>query len=159
MSSVRTYLLFPTLVIITLSCSTSERVNGESSINVVQTTVNAWFNLMPGPSPGKFNLQGEIKLANSNSVDIENLNLESITVYSNEEVIYTFKPYFSPLVKDDDYSLNAGNSKEFSFGSDSGMKIDSWLEESNIIDVRLNLAFDEDNFKYEIKDVEIMWVY
>ena len=159
MISVKTYLLFSTLVIIALSCCTSEKINKNPSINVVESLVTAWFDLMPGPSPGKFHLKGEIKLANTNSADIENLNLKSITVYSNEEIIYNFKPYFNPVVIDDDYSIKIGISKEFSFGTKSGMKIDSRLEEKNVIDVKLNFTFGDVNFMYEIKDVEIMRVY
>jgi hypothetical protein len=114
---------------------------------------------MPGPSPGKFHLQGEIKVATTKSADIENLNLKSITIYSNEEAIYNFKPYFNPVVKDDDYSIYTGISKEFIFGTKSGMKIDSGIEEKNVIDVKLDFTFGDVNFMYEIKDVEIMRVY
>ena len=159
MSSVRTYLLFIPIVFFYVNCSTAEKVNENSSVDVVQTTVDAWFDLMPGTSPGKFHLQGKIKLANSSSSDIENLDLKSISVYSNEQVIYNFKPYFNPMINEDDYSLKIGGSKEFNFGTESGMKIDSRLGESNIIGVKLNFTFGEDNFIYEVNDVEIMQVY
>ncbi|UCH64549.1 MAG: hypothetical protein JSW63_07910 [Ignavibacterium sp.] len=159
MSSVRIILLFSIIIIIAISCSTSEKINDKSSFDVVQATVDAWFDLMPGPSPGRIHLQGKIKLANSSSEDIKNLSLKAITVHSNQEVIYNFKPYFKPIIKDDDYSLNTGISKEFSFDTESGMKIDSNVEKINVVDVKLNFTFDEDNFEYEIKDVEIKRVY
>jgi hypothetical protein len=159
MTSVRISLLPFTLVFLGISCSTSEQTNDKSSFDVVQDSVDAWFDLMPGPSPGRFHLQGKIKLANSSSADIKNLNLKAIAVHSNQEVIYNFKPYFKPVVKGEDYSLNTGISKEFSFGTESGMKIDSNVKEIIVVDVKLNFTFDEDNFKHEVKDVEIMRVY
>ena len=72
MRSIRTNIIHATLIFISLSCSTSEKIDNKLSVDVVQTTVDAWFDLMPGTSPGKFHLSGEIKLSNSNSVDIEN---------------------------------------------------------------------------------------
>ena len=89
-------LLIMIFSILTLGCSTSEKVNDKFSVDVVQSSVDAWFDLMPGTSPGKFHLSGEIELINSAAVDIKNINLETITVYSNAEVIYNFKPYFNP---------------------------------------------------------------
>ena len=107
MSSVSIYLLF-SLLIITLNCSTSEQLNDKSSFDVVQDSVDVWFDLMPGPSTGRFHLKGKIKLENSSSADIKYLNLKAIAVHSNQEVIYNFKPYFKPVVKGEDYSLNTG---------------------------------------------------
>jgi hypothetical protein len=159
MSSIRTDVLFSTIVFIALSCSTSEKINDKSSVDVVQTTVDAWFDLMPGTSPGKFHLSGEVKLGNSSSADIENIKLKTITVYSKAEVIYNFKPYFSHMLKEDDFSLKIGSSKEFMFGTESVMSIYPRLEESNLIDVKLNFTLGEDDFIYEIKDVEIQRVY
>ena len=60
--------------ILILGCSTSEKVNGKSSVDVVQSSVDAWFDLMPGTSPGKFHLSGEIELINSAAVDIKNID-------------------------------------------------------------------------------------
>jgi len=57
---------------------------------------------------------------------------------------------------EDDYSLKIGSSKEFKFGTEAGMKIDPRLEENNIIDAKLSINFGEDNFVYEIKDIEIL---
>ena len=159
MSSIGKYVLLLPMIVIALHCSTSEQNDNKLSVDVVLTTVDAWFDLMPRTSPGKFHLSGEITLANSNSIDIENLNLKTITVYSNAEVIYTFKPYFSTKLKEDDYSLKIGSSKEFKFGTEAGMKIDPRLEENNIIDAKLNINFGEDNFVYEIKDIEIKRAY
>lgn len=159
MGSVKIYLFFLTLTFIVLSCSSSVKINDISSIDVVQNNIDGWFNLMPGPSPGRFHLQGEIKLANTSAADIDDINLKSITIYYNKELIYNFKPYFKPVVKDDDYSLKMELSKEFRFGTESGLKIDSRVKEVNAIDVKLNFAFDEENFLYEITDVEIKRVY
>ncbi len=159
MSSIGKYILLLPMIVIALQCSTSEQIDNKLSVDVVLTTVDAWFDLMTVTSPGKFHLTGEIKLTNSNSVDIENLNLKTITVYSDANVIYTFNPYFYPKIKDDDYSLKIDSSKEFRFGAEAGMKIDPRLEENNSIDVILNFYLDEDSFMYEIKNIEIIRAY
>ena len=159
MRSIGKYILFLPVIILAISCSASEQIDNKLSVDVVLTTVDAWFDLMPGTSPGKFHLTGEIKLTNSNSVDIENLNLKTITVYSNAEVIYIFKPYFSPKLKEDDYSLKIGSSKEFRFGTEAVIKIDPRLEENNVIDAKLNFNYGKDNFMYEIKAIEIKRAY
>ena len=152
-------LLIMIFSILTLGCSTSEKVNDNFSVDVVQSSVDAWFDLMPGTSPGKFHLAGELELINSAAVDIENINLERITVYSNVEVIYNFKPYFNPRLKEDKYSLKIGSGKEFTFGSESGIRIDPRLEESNLIDIKLHFTLGEENFIYEIKNIEITRAY
>jgi len=161
MSSIVKYILLLPVIFLTTRCSASEQIDNKLSIDIVLTTVDAWFDLMPGTSPGKFHLTGEIKLTNSNNVEIENLNLnlKTITVYSDAKVIYTFNPYFYPKIKDDDYSLKIDSSKEFRFGAEAGMKIDPRLEENNAIDVILNFYLGEDNFMYEIKNIEIMRAY
>ena len=156
---VRTYGLFPMVILLSVSCSTSEKTNNKLSVNVVQISVDAWIDLMPGSSPGKFHLAGEIKLANSNSIEINNLNLGEITIYSNSEVIYSFEPYFNPKFKKDEYSLNTGGNKEFIFGTKTGLKINSKLEANNICDVNLYITFDEGNFIHQVKDVEIKRTY
>ena len=159
MRSIGKYILFLPVIILAISCSASEQIDNKLSVDVALTTVDAWFDLMPGTSPGKFHLTGEIKLTNSNSVDIENLNLKTITVYSDAKVIYTLNPYFYPKIKDDDYSLKIDSSKEFRFGTEAGIKIDPSLEENNAIDVMLNLYLDENRFMYGIKNIEIIRVY
>lgn len=159
MYRIKTYKLLANVILLGLSCSTSEKINNKLSLDVVQASVEAWFDLMPGTSPGKFHLTGEIKLANSISVDIENLNLNTITVYSDTEVIYSFEPYFNPKIKEDEYSLKSGSSTEFIFGSKAGLKIDSRLEANNVCDVTLNFEFDEGNFMYQVKYVEIIRTY
>ena len=158
MNFYKTYLLLIT-VAISLDCANTEKVNDKSSIDVILTKVDAWLNLMPGTSPRKFHLQGEIKLANTNAKDITNLNLNSITVYTNEDIVYNFKPYFSVLAEEESLSLNKNSSKEFVFGTASGMTIDPRLTENNVIDVKLNFTFDKENFIYDLNAVNIMKVY
>lgn len=159
MRSIEIYILFLPVIILAVRCSASEQIDNKLSVDVVLTSVDSWFDLMPGTSPGKFHLTGEIKLTNSNSVNIENLNLKTITVYSDAKVIYTFNPYFYPKIKDDDYSLKIDSSKEFRFGAEAGMKIDPRLEENNAIDVILNFNLGEYSFMYEIKNIEIIRAY
>jgi len=125
---------------------------------VVQCSIDAWFDLLPGMLPGKFHLSGENKLSNANSVDKENLNLNAIKVCSNTEFIYSFEPYFIPKSKKDDYSLKSDRT-EFIFGTKAGLKIDSRLEANNVCEVTLNFEFDEGNFIYQVDDVEIIRTY
>ena len=159
MYRVRTYGLFTKLILLSLCCSRSEIINTKLSIHVVQCSVDAWFDLMPGMSSGKFYLTDEMKLANLNSVDTANLNFSAVTFYSNTELFYSFEPYFHPKIKKDDNSLKYGDITKFIFGSKAGLKTESRLQANNVCDVTLNFELDEDNFMYQVKDVEIIRTY
>ena len=69
------------VILLITSCASSEKAKVEESLEVVRSEINAWLNLMPGVSPGKFHLTGEVTLQNQSDEEINNISLNNITVY------------------------------------------------------------------------------
>jgi len=114
---------------------------------------------MPGTSPGKFHLTGEITLKNRGSDEIKNIELNNITVYSNEDVVYTLTPYFSTKNKKDNYNLGINKEKIFSFGSDNVLKIDERLEINNLINIKLEFISEQGNIHFTFREIEVERAY
>lgn len=146
------------LLLIT-SCSCSEKAKAELLLDVVKIEINAWLNLMPGVSPGKFHLTGELTLQNQSDEEIKNISLNNITIYSSEEVIYSFKPYFTHKMEEDNFNLNSGRDKIFSFGMAEGLKIDERLAKNKIINIDLNFVSDKGSYFYSVDSVEVEETY
>jgi len=125
----------------------------------VKREINAWLNLMPGTSRGKFHLTGEITLKNRGSDEIKNIELNNITVYSNEDVVYTLTPYFSTKNKKDNYNLGINKEKIFSFGSDNVLKIDERLEINNLINIKLEFISEQGNIHFTFREIEVERAY
>jgi len=149
-------LLIPSII---SSCASSERVNYNLNLSIVKREINVWLNLMPGTSPGKFHLTGEITLKNRGSDEIKNIELNNITVYSNEDVIYTLTPNFSPKNKKDNYNLGINKEKIFSFGSDNVIKIDERLEINNLINIKLEFISEQGNIHFTFREIEVERAY
>ncbi len=149
-------LLIPSII---SSCASSEKVNYNLNISIVKREINAWLNLMPGTSPGKFHLTGEITLKNRGSDEIKNIELNNITVYSNEDVVYTLTPYFSTKNKKDNYNLGINKEKIFSFGSDNVLKIDERLEINNLINIKLEFISEQGNIHFTFREIEVERAY
>jgi len=141
------------------SCASSEKVNYNLNLSIEKLEIKAWLNLMPGPSPGKFHLTGEITLKNRGSDEIKNIELNNVTIYSNEEVVYTLTPYFIPKIKKDDYNLGINKEKEFSFGTDNVLKIDERLEKNNKIDTKLDFISKQGSIYFRLHDIEVERAY
>ncbi len=62
------------VILLIISCASSEKANVELSLKVVKSEINAWLNLMPGVSPGKFHLTGDVSLQNNSDEEIRNIN-------------------------------------------------------------------------------------
>lgn len=159
MNILRITLLLLFIPFIISSCASSEKVNYNLDLSIEKLEINAWLNLMPGTSPGKFHLTGEVTLKNRGSDEIKNIELNNITVYSNEEVVYTLKPYFSPNNKKDNYDLGINKEKEFSFGTDNVLKIDERLEKNNKIDVKLEFISEQGSIYFRFHDIEVERAY
>ncbi len=149
-------LLIPSII---SSCASSEKVNYNLNLSIVKREINAWLNLMPGTSPGKFHLTGEITLKNRGSDEIKNIELNNITVYSNEDVVYTLTPYFSTKNKKDNYNLGINKEKIFSFGSDNVLKIDERLEINNLINIKLEFISEQGNIHFTFREIEVERAY
>ncbi len=141
------------------ACASSEKVNDNLALSIEKREINAWLNLMPGTSPGKFHLTGEITLKNNGSNEIKNIDLNNITVYSNEEVIYTLTPFFSPKNKKDNFNLEIKKEKIFSFGTDNVLKIDDRLEKNNKIDIKLEFISEQGSIYFRFLDIEVKRAY
>jgi len=156
------FLSGPIVLLVTLfitSCASSEKANVELSLKVVNSKINAWLNLMPGVSPGKFHLTGDVSLQNNSNEEIKNINLDNISVYSSEEVIYSFKPYFIHRLRGDNFSLKTGMDKVFKFGMEEGLKIDERLDKNKFIDIKLNFISDKGSYSYSIDSVKVEEAY
>ena len=149
-------LLIPSII---SSCASSEKVNYNLNLSIVKREINAWLNLMPGTSPGKFHLTGEITLKNRGSDEIKNIELNNITVYSNEDVVYTLTPYLSTKNKKDNYNLGINKEKIFSFGSDNVLKIDERLEINNLINIKLEFISEQGNIHFTFREIEVERAY
>ncbi len=139
--------------------ASSEKANAELLLEVKKIKINSWLNLMPGVSPGKFHLTGEVTLQNQSDEEIKNISLKNITVYSSEEVIYSFKPYFTHKMVGDNFSLKTGMEKVFTFGIEDGLKIDERLDKNKIININLNFVSDKGSYFYSVDSVEVEEAY
>jgi len=103
-------------------------------------------------SPGMFHLTGEITLKNFSDEEIENINLDNITVYSSKDIIYSFKPFFIHKMEDDNFNLKAGMNKVFTFGIEEGLKIDKR-------NASLRFVSDEGSYSYPVDSIEVVKAY
>jgi hypothetical protein len=147
------------VILLIISCASSEKANVELSLEVVRSEINAWLNLMPGVSPGKFHLTGNVSLQNKSDEEIKNINLDNITIYSSGEVIYYFKPYFAPRKRGDNFSLKTGMEKEYTFGIEDGLKIDERLDKNKFLNINLNFISDKGSYSYAIDSVKVEEAY
>jgi hypothetical protein len=146
-------------MILITSFSCSEKVNTELLLEVKMIDINAWLNLMPGVSPGKFHLTGEVILQNQSDEEIKNISLNNITVCSSDEVIYSFKPYFTQKMEEDNLNLKTGMDKIFGFGIAEGLKIDERLAKNKIIDINFNFVSDKGSYSYSVNSIELEEAY
>ncbi len=150
------------VLIVTLfitSCASSEKANVELSLEVATSEINAWLNLMPGVSPGKFHLTGDVSLQNNSDEEIKNINLDNITVYSSGDVIYSFKPYFTHKIEGDNFSLKTGMEKVFTFGIEDGLKIDERLGKNKFININLNFISNKGSYSYSVDSIKVEEAY
>ena len=152
---------FIVLIILFLisNCACSQKEKTDLSLDIVNIEINTWLNLMPGVSPGKFHLTGEAALQNLGDEDINSISLDKITVYSSEEVIYTFKPFFNNNLEEDNYNLKKGMTELFSFGLKEGLKIDERIGNNKLIDIKLHFVSGKGSYTYLVKNVEVQEAY
>jgi len=146
-------------MLLVTSCASSEKAKAELLLKVVKIEINAWLNLMPGVSPGRFHLTGEVTLQNQSDEEIKNISLNNITVYSSEEVIYSFKPYFTNKMEEDYFNLKTGMDQIFEFGMAEGLKIDERLAKNKIMNINLNFVSDKGSYSYLVDSVEVEEAY
>jgi hypothetical protein len=143
------------VMLLITSCASSEKAKADLLLEVKKIEINSWLNLMPGVSSGKFHLTGKVTLQNQSDEEIKNISLNNITVYSSEEIIYSFKPYFTHKMEDDDFNLKTGLDKIFEFGLAEGLKIDERLTKDKIININLNFISDKGSYSCSVDSVEV----
>jgi hypothetical protein len=147
------------VMLLITSCASSEKAKAYLLLEVKKIEINSWLNLMPGVSPGKFHLTGEVILQNQSDEEIKNISLNNITVYSSKEIIYSFKPYFTHNVEEENFNLKTGMDRIFEFGMIEGLKIDKRLDKNKIININLNFISDKDSHSCSVDSVEVEEAY
>jgi hypothetical protein len=147
------------VMLLITSCASSEKAKADLLLEVKKIEINSWLNLMPGVSSGKFHLTGKVTLQNQSDEEIKNISLNNITVYSSEEIIYSFKPYFTHNVEEENFNLKTGIDKVFEFGMIEGSKINKRLDKNKIININLNFISDKGSYSYSIDSVKVEEAY
>jgi hypothetical protein len=144
------------ILLLLITCSAcSEKEKAELLLEVENIEINSWLDLMPGVSPGKFHLTGEVTLKNLGDKDVNDISLNNITVYSSEENIYTFKPYFKNKSEEDNFNLKKGMTKVFRFGLEEGLKIDGRISTYKMINIKLKFVSGKGSYYYLVNNVEV----
>jgi len=152
---------FPALLIayILFACSSSAELSNELQIEMTDSHIDAWLNLMPGISPGTFHFTGEITLQNNSIVGLDSLNMTKAIVYCDSVEVYTFKPYFKTKSNDEDYSLIPRSSKTFTIGTGKGLKIEEIMIKYKSISLRLYLKTNLSEHHFEINNIKVQRAY
>jgi len=135
-----------------IACSSSKTGKETLQLDIEVSELHTWLNLMPG-SPGKFHLLGELKIINSGSEVIEEIKLDKIIIYSDKEVVYSFYPFFNLKDLSEVNSIEAGGSKEYTFGVESGLKVDGRLMTNNHIDIKMNFISGSEYYQLNLNDI------
>jgi len=149
------------LILITLmliSCSSIKSGKETLQLDIEVSDIHSWLNLMPG-SPGKFHLLGELKIKNTGIEVIEELKLDKIKVYSNKEMIYSFYPFFKLKDHSEVNSMKPGESNEYVFGVESGLKIDERLMTNNLIDIKMKFISGLKYYQLSLDSITVEQAY
>ncbi|RKY92304.1 MAG: hypothetical protein DRQ01_06505 [Ignavibacteriae bacterium] len=143
------------LILVTLTliaCSSSKTGEEKLQLDIEVSELHSWLNLMPG-SPDKFHLLGELKITNLSSEVIEELKLDKIIIYSNKDVVYSFFPFLNLKDLSEVNSIESGGNKEFTFGVESGLKVDKRLMENNLIDIKMKFISGSEYYQLNLNDI------
>ena len=143
------------LIIVALmlfACSSTKTSEDTLQLDIEVTDLHTWLNLMPG-SPGKFHLLGELKITNPGSDIIEELKLNKIIIYSDKKVVYSFYPFFNLKDLSEVNSIEPGESKEYTFGVEAGLKADERLMANNHIDIKMKFISDSKYYQLNLNDI------
>jgi len=144
------HLILVTLTII--ACSSSKTGKETLQLDIEVSELHTWLNLMPG-SPGKFHLLGELKITNPGNEVIEELKLDKIIIYSNKVLVYSFYPFFNLKDSSEVNSIESGGSKEYTFGIESGLKVDERLMTNNLIDIKMKFVSGSEYYQLNLNDI------
>src|SRR5690606_5805848 len=101
------------LFLFLLNCSGMKEVkDAHPEIKILE--INSWLNLMPG-GPGSFHLSGELAVHLADDDMIFDINISEISVYSNQELLYRFKPVLQYSRTEPDYAYHSGKIDVYQF--------------------------------------------
>lgn len=145
------------LIFTLLSCKGLKEVdNTEVDINIVE--INSWLNLMPG-GPGSFHLSGEAAVYSESDNMIINIELNEVSVYFKNDLLYAFKPVFKYSRTEPDYSPDEKRIEVYQFYTESGLEIREVLMGDNLINVELIFKIDDEEIRKSMNDVEVTRAY
>lgn len=141
-----------------IACSSTKTGEETLQLNIEVTDLHSWLNLMPG-SPGKFHLLGELEITNPGSNTIEELKLDKIKIYSNKKLVYSFYPFFTLKDLSEENFIEPDGSKEYTFGVESGLKVDERLMKNNLIDIKMKFISDSKYYQLNLDNIKVEQAY
>jgi len=149
------------IIIIWFSVSCSSHIEQEEKleIEVENSKINAWLNLMPG-SPGSFHISGEFNIAydstygikNSKKEDLDSILVTKVEVYQAKNLLYSFTPAFESK------SLHDGN-MFIKFNSQKRLSINKELDPEKHIDLVIHFYSAGKIFSYKAEGIKIEKAY
>ncbi|MFO7525480.1 MAG: hypothetical protein R6W68_08510 [Ignavibacteriaceae bacterium] len=144
-------------IFIFFSCTGLKEVDG-TNVDIEIVEINSWLNLMPG-GPGSFHLSGEAAIYSGTDNMIFNIDMKEVSVFTNNDLLYTFKPVFKYSRTEPDYSLNEKRIEVYQFYTESGLEIREVLMGDNRINVELIFKIDDEEIRKTMNDVEVTRAY
>jgi len=149
---------FILITLMLIACSSTKTGEETLHLDIEVSDLHSWLNLMPG-SPGKFHLLGELKITNPGSDVIEELKLDKIMIYSSKELVYSFYPFFNLKDLSEVNSIEPGGSKDYTFGVESGLKVDKKLMVNNLIDIKMKFISRSKSYQLKLNDIIVEQAY
>jgi len=141
-----------------MACVSTKTGEETLQLDIEVSDFHSWLNLMPGSS-GKFHLLGELKIKNTGIKVIEDLKLDKIKVYSNKELVYSFYPFFKLKDLSSLNTIAPGESNEYTFGVESGLKVDERLMANNLIDITMKFISGSEFYLLNLNDITVEQAY
>ena len=150
MNSFYRYILPILFVLATNSCSTSDLDKNQLNSQIKILEAQAWLNLMPG-GPGSFHIVGKYSI--SSELNQELIQLKEIIILSNEKQIYKITP------KTETNHTISEKEDEYSFYSDSQLKIAEEIKDKNEITAIFVFTYRDEIIEKTISQIELTRAY
>jgi len=143
--------IMPILFVLTAnSCSSSVLDKNQLGNQIKILEVQAWLNLMPG-GPGSFHIVGKYSI--SSGLNQKLIQLKEIIILSNEKQIYKITPN-----TETNHTISE-EEKEFSFYSNSQLKIAEEIRDKNEITAMFIFTHGDEIIEKTISQVELTRAY
>jgi hypothetical protein len=140
------------LILILISCTTSQDQFNKLADQIRIIDIESWLNMMPG-GPGSFHIIGKYEC--SDTVDYS-ANLKNIKVYSDSTLVYDLKK--------DDFTNEKQNEQDtqkisYSFFTQPGIKLNDIVQSVEKVDVKLIFNFNEVIIEKNVNDIVLTRAY